>query len=104
MILEHSEEWLIKQASSYGVKVCPTSLYVVNNYSDRPIIKLGFSSLSHEEIQLGVQLLKKPGHKHNKGAKTSIRLLDYMGPSRETAATVHIYQSETQHQLTDKQK
>ncbi|GLY12560.1 PLP-dependent aminotransferase family protein [Pseudobacillus badius] len=57
--MEHSEEWLIKQASSYGVKVCPTSLYVVNNYSVRPIIKLGFSSLSHEEIQLGVQLLKK---------------------------------------------
>ncbi|OCA92008.1 PLP-dependent aminotransferase family protein [Pseudobacillus wudalianchiensis] len=54
-----SEEWLIKQASAYGVKVYPISPYVVNNHSDQPVIKLGFSNLSDEEIQLGVNLLKK---------------------------------------------
>ncbi|MEK4029154.1 PLP-dependent aminotransferase family protein [Pseudobacillus sp. FSL P4-0506] len=54
-----SEEWLIRQAFSHGVKVQPTSLYVVNNHPDQPIVKLGFSSLSYEEIQLGVSLLKK---------------------------------------------
>ncbi|MED0669763.1 PLP-dependent aminotransferase family protein [Aneurinibacillus aneurinilyticus] len=57
--LKRSEEWLIERASSYGVKVYPTSLYFVKNNSDKPIIKLGFSNLSRNEIQLGVELLKK---------------------------------------------
>ncbi|MGM7635043.1 PLP-dependent aminotransferase family protein [Bacillus sp. Hm123] len=57
--MKHSEEWLIQQASFYGIKVYPTSLYVVKNYSEQPIIKLGFSNLSCDEIQLGVKLLKK---------------------------------------------
>jgi GntR family transcriptional regulator / MocR family aminotransferase len=54
-----SEEWLIGRAASHGVKVCPTSLYYIKNNSDNPIIKLGFSHLSSDEIVLGVELLKK---------------------------------------------
>ncbi|WHY66672.1 PLP-dependent aminotransferase family protein [Neobacillus sp. SuZ13] len=57
--LNHSEEWLIEQASIYGVKVYPTSIYFIKNHSDEAIIKLGFSNLTCEEIQLGVELLKK---------------------------------------------
>ncbi|WP_082731958.1 PLP-dependent aminotransferase family protein [Sporosarcina sp. HYO08] len=57
--LNHSEEWLIQRASSCGVKVYPTSLYFMNNHTDRPIIKIGFSHLSIDEIDLGVELLKK---------------------------------------------
>lgn len=56
---EHSEEWLIQRAYNNGVKVYPTSLYFIKNKPDRPIIKLGFSNLSFDEIQLGVNLLKK---------------------------------------------
>jgi len=57
--LERSEEWLIQQASIQGVKVYPTSPFFMKNKSDKPIIKLGFSNLSCDEIQLGVKLLKK---------------------------------------------
>lgn len=57
--LNHSEEWLIRQASLYGVKVYPISLYVIKNNPDKPIIKLGFSNLSRDEITRGVELLKK---------------------------------------------
>lgn len=57
--LNHSEEWLIRQASFYGVKVYPISLYVIKNNSDKPIIKLGFNNLSQDEITRGVKLLKK---------------------------------------------
>ncbi|MDQ0859347.1 PLP-dependent aminotransferase family protein [Bacillus sp. V2I10] len=57
--LKRSEEWLIERASYSGVKVYPTSIYFIKNHSDDPIIKLGFSNLSCEEIQLGVKLLKK---------------------------------------------
>lgn len=57
--LKHSEEWLIERASDFGVKVYPTSIYFIKNHYDDPIIKLGFSNLSCEEIQLGVKLLKK---------------------------------------------
>lgn len=56
---KRSEGWLIERAAFYGVKVYPTSIYFINNYSDEPIIKLGFSNLTCEEIQLGVKLLKK---------------------------------------------
>ncbi|MFP3390791.1 PLP-dependent aminotransferase family protein [Brevibacillus sp. SIMBA_040] len=57
--LDCTEEWLIQRAFSYGVKVCPTSLYFIKNQTDYPIIKLGFSHLSCYEIELGVGLLKK---------------------------------------------
>jgi GntR family transcriptional regulator/MocR family aminotransferase len=57
--LKHSEEWLIEQASFHGVKVYPTSLYFIKNNTDKPIIKLGLSNLSCDEIKLGVELLKK---------------------------------------------
>ncbi|MED2455041.1 PLP-dependent aminotransferase family protein, partial [Bacillus thuringiensis] len=57
--LNRSEKWLIKQASYYGVQVYPTSRYFVKNTTDSPIIKLGFGNLSFEEIQIGVELLKK---------------------------------------------
>ncbi|MDQ0341120.1 GntR family transcriptional regulator/MocR family aminotransferase [Caldalkalibacillus uzonensis] len=57
--LNRSEEWLIERAFSYGVRVYPTSRYFVKNYPDKPMIKLGFSNLSFDEIQLGVELLKK---------------------------------------------
>lgn len=57
--LNRSEEWLIEQASSHGVQVYPTSLYFIKNNTDKPIIKLGFGNLSFDEIQLGVELLKK---------------------------------------------
>ncbi|WP_176585893.1 MocR-like pyridoxine biosynthesis transcription factor PdxR [Priestia megaterium] len=57
--LNRSEDWLIQQASFYGVKVYPTSIYFVHNKTDNPIIKLGFTNLSFEDIQFGVSLLKK---------------------------------------------
>ena len=57
--LNRSEEWLIERASFYGVKVYPTSIYFIKNHSDEPIIKLGFSNLTCDEIQLGVKLLKE---------------------------------------------
>ncbi|WP_066073674.1 MocR-like pyridoxine biosynthesis transcription factor PdxR [Neobacillus soli] len=57
--LNRSEEWLIERASIYGVKVYPTSIYFIKKNSDEAIIKLGFSNLTCEEIQLGVKLLKK---------------------------------------------
>ncbi|MGM8366147.1 PLP-dependent aminotransferase family protein [Virgibacillus sp. W0181] len=57
--LGHSEEWLIERAFLYGVRVRPTSVYFIKNHPDKPIIKLGFSGLSFDEIELGVNLLKK---------------------------------------------
>lgn len=57
--LNRSEEWLIERASIYGVKVYPTSIYFIKNHSDEAMIKLGFSNLTCEEIQLGVEFLKK---------------------------------------------
>ena len=57
--LDHSEEWLIQRACFYGVKVYPASIYFIKNNGDKPIIKLGFSNLSCDEIDLGVKLLKK---------------------------------------------
>ncbi|MCH5586615.1 PLP-dependent aminotransferase family protein [Shimazuella sp. AN120528] len=57
--LKHSEEWLIHRASCHGVKVYPTSIYFIKNNSDEPMIKLGFSNLSCDEMELGVELLKK---------------------------------------------
>lgn len=57
--LNRSEEWLIQQAHVYGVKVYPTSLHFIKNKSQIPIIKLGFGNLSKDEIEIGVELLKK---------------------------------------------
>jgi len=57
--LDCSEEQLIQQASFYGVKVYPTSIYFVHKNTDKPIIKLGFTNLTFEDIQSGVTLLKK---------------------------------------------
>lgn len=57
--LKHTEEWLIQQASSHGVTVYPTSLYFIKNNTDGPMVKLGFSKLSSNEIDVGVKLLKK---------------------------------------------
>ncbi|MCZ0871204.1 PLP-dependent aminotransferase family protein [Peribacillus sp. AS_2] len=57
--LKHTEEWLIQQASSHGVTVYPTSLYFIKNNTDGPMVKLGFSNLSSNEIDVGVKLLKK---------------------------------------------
>ncbi|MBI0579262.1 PLP-dependent aminotransferase family protein [Neobacillus cucumis] len=57
--LNRSEDWLIERASIYGVKVYPTSIYFIKNHSNEPIIKLGFSNLTNDEIQLGVKLLKE---------------------------------------------
>ncbi|MEW9577360.1 PLP-dependent aminotransferase family protein [Bacillus toyonensis] len=57
--LGYTEGWLIERAASYGVKVYSTSRYFVKNKTDKPIIKLGFSKLSCDEIELGVQILKK---------------------------------------------
>ncbi|MYL43732.1 MocR-like pyridoxine biosynthesis transcription factor PdxR [Virgibacillus salexigens] len=54
-----SEKWLMERAHHYGVKVRPTSIYFIKNHPDRPIIKLGFSGLSFDEIELGVNLLRK---------------------------------------------
>jgi len=54
-----SEEQLLQRALSYGVKVYPTSRYFVERRPDQPIIKLGFSGLSLEDIELGVELLRK---------------------------------------------
>lgn len=57
--LNHSEEWLIERAALHGVKVYPTSLYFINNHPTESIIKLGFSSLSCDDIEHGVELLSK---------------------------------------------
>ena len=52
-----SEANLIKQAQVLGVKVYPTSHYFAGKYPDEPILQLGFSNLSMDQISLGVQLL-----------------------------------------------
>ncbi|WP_066051798.1 MocR-like pyridoxine biosynthesis transcription factor PdxR [Robertmurraya korlensis] len=52
------EDELIQLALSLGVKVYPTSHYFLKQ-EEGTFIKLGFSNLSIEQIQLGVQLLKQ---------------------------------------------
>ena len=56
---QHSEQWLIQTAEECGVKVYPTTPYFINQSSSEPILQLGFSDLNMDEIQLGLQLLKK---------------------------------------------
>lgn len=52
------ENWLIDQASRYGVKVYPTSPYFFSP-SGEPLLQLGFSKLTHEEMEEGITILKK---------------------------------------------
>lgn len=54
-----SEEQLIHQALEFGVKVYPTSNYYMASDQKGTILKLGFSNLSIEQIENGVQLLKQ---------------------------------------------
>lgn len=54
-----SEQQLIQQAESHGVKVYPTSPFFLHQARIEPMLQLGFSTLTMEEIKLGVQLLKK---------------------------------------------
>ncbi|MGJ7909947.1 PLP-dependent aminotransferase family protein [Neobacillus sp. LXY-1] len=56
--LNQSEEWLIERAANNGVKVYPTSIYHIKKIYEDPMIKLGFSHLSLDEIERGVELLK----------------------------------------------
>ncbi|MGN4127800.1 PLP-dependent aminotransferase family protein [Lysinibacillus sphaericus] len=55
----YTEEQLVQYAEEYGVKVYPTSPFFLHQLSHKPILQLGFSNLNMEEIQQGVQLLKK---------------------------------------------
>ncbi len=54
-----TEDTLIPQALEQGVKVYPTSQYYINQKPPRPMLQLGFSNLSIEEIKKGVHLLKQ---------------------------------------------
>lgn len=54
-----SEKILIQKALEHGVKVYPTSQYFMNTPTQYPMLQLGFSNLSMDQICLGVQLLKK---------------------------------------------
>jgi len=54
-----SEQQLIQQAESHGVRVYPTSPFFLRQASVEPMLQLGFSKLTMEEITLGVHLLKK---------------------------------------------
>ena len=57
--VERPEEWLIQQAFHHGVKVYPTSLFFIKNKPQYPILKLGFSNLTSDDISHGVKLLQK---------------------------------------------
>ncbi|WP_338368260.1 hypothetical protein, partial [Enterococcus faecium] len=48
-----SEDHLISLASEHGVKVYPTSQYFLGRQSQNPMLQLGFSNLSMEEIDAG---------------------------------------------------
>ncbi len=54
-----SEQQLIEQAESCGVKVYPTSPFFHQQAKETPMLQLGFSKLTMEEIKLGVELLKE---------------------------------------------
>ncbi len=57
--LPYTESWLIEQAERLCVKVYSTSPYFFQAKPNEPILKLGFSNLTHEEIIEGVELLKR---------------------------------------------
>jgi len=54
-----SENQLIQRAAQYGVKVYPTSPFFLQRSAAEPILQLGFSKLTMEDIHQGVQLLAK---------------------------------------------
>lgn len=55
-----SETELIEQAANYDVKVYPTSVYYEQKDSIQyPMILLGFGGLNEQEIEKGIQLLRK---------------------------------------------
>ncbi|WP_155590798.1 PLP-dependent aminotransferase family protein [Lysinibacillus cavernae] len=54
-----SEQQLIQRAASYGVKVYPTSPFFLHETAEQPMLQLGFSKLTMEEINLGVERLKE---------------------------------------------
>ena len=56
--LQKSENWLIEQACLFDVKVYSTAPFFFHSSPSEPILKLGFSNLTHEEIIKGVELLK----------------------------------------------
>ena len=55
---EHPEQWLIDEATKIGVKVYPTSPYFISSVGE-PLLQLGFSNLTFEEIEEGIVTLKK---------------------------------------------
>ncbi|AFS77410.1 GntR family transcriptional regulator [Gottschalkia acidurici 9a] len=60
-----SQDWLIKRAKEYKVKVYPTYPYWINEDNcPKNIILLGFSSLSEKEIVEGVNILNKAWFKN----------------------------------------
>lgn len=54
-----SEQQLIQRAAPYGVKVYPTSPFFIHQTRDEPMLQLGFSKLTMEEIKRGIELLKE---------------------------------------------
>lgn len=57
--VHQTEDQLIQQAAQYGVKVYPTSPFFLKCSAAEPILQLGFSKLTMEDIYQGVQLLAK---------------------------------------------
>ena len=55
---EQSEQWLIDEATKSGVKVYPTSPYFFSSAGE-PLLQLGFSNLTFEEIEEGIKALKR---------------------------------------------
>lgn len=54
-----TEASIVQKALAHGVKVYPTAPYFIEAKTKKPLIQLGFSSLTFDEIVEGVQLLKK---------------------------------------------
>jgi len=57
--VQQTENQLIQRAAEYGVKVYPTSPFFLQNSVTEPMLQLGFSKLTMEDIYQGVQLLAK---------------------------------------------
>ncbi|PAQ13557.1 GntR family transcriptional regulator [Bacillaceae bacterium SAOS 7] len=54
-----TEASIVQKALAHGVKVYPTTPYFIEAKTKKPLVQLGFSSLTFDEIVEGVQLLKK---------------------------------------------
>lgn len=52
-----SEQWFIDRAAKFSVKVYPTSIYKVHVRDGEPVLQLGFSAISCEEIERGAAIL-----------------------------------------------